>query len=71
MSKPGRTTLRVALPGGGYMMRKSPVAQRGGPDLVGYVNGRRVEADVAAPTPKTCIGCGAKQQPDGSLPCGH
>lgn len=21
--------------------------------------------------PKTCLGCGAKQQPDGSLPCGH
>ncbi|WP_250500574.1 hypothetical protein [Caballeronia sp. GAWG1-5s-s] len=21
--------------------------------------------------PKTCIGCGAKQSPDGSLPCGH
>ena len=21
--------------------------------------------------PKTCLGCGAKQHPDGSLPCGH
>ena len=21
--------------------------------------------------PKTCLGCGAKQQPDGSLTCGH
>lgn len=21
--------------------------------------------------PKTCLGCGAKQQPDGALPCGH
>jgi len=21
--------------------------------------------------PKTCISCGAKQAPDGSLPCGH
>lgn len=21
--------------------------------------------------PKTCLGCGAKEQPDGSLPCGH
>jgi hypothetical protein len=21
--------------------------------------------------PKTCLGCGAKQQPDGTLPCGH
>lgn len=21
--------------------------------------------------PKTCIGCGARQAPDGSLPCGH
>lgn len=20
---------------------------------------------------KTCLGCGARQQPDGSLPCGH
>lgn len=24
-----------------------------------------------ATAPKTCLGCGAKQQPDGSLPCGH
>lgn len=23
------------------------------------------------PEPKICLGCGAKQQPDGSLPCGH
>jgi len=22
-------------------------------------------------TPKICIGCGAKQRTDGSLPCGH
>ncbi|AVQ84256.1 hypothetical protein [Variovorax sp. PMC12] len=21
--------------------------------------------------PKTCLGCGAKQAPDGTLPCGH
>lgn len=46
-------------------------AMQHGPDLVGYVNGRRVETDMAAHTPKTCLGCGAKQQHDGSLPCGH
>lgn len=24
-----------------------------------------------ATEPKTCLGCGRKQEPDGSLPCGH
>lgn len=23
------------------------------------------------PQPKICLSCGARQQPDGSIPCGH
>lgn len=23
------------------------------------------------PEPKRCIGCGRRQEPDGTLPCGH
>lgn len=34
-------------------------------------NAARDELPQPAPEPKTCLGCGAKQQPDGSLPCGH
>ncbi|CAL8476432.1 hypothetical protein [Caballeronia sp. S22] len=29
------------------------------------------ERKVAAEEPKVCIGCGAPQRSDGSLPCGH
>lgn len=63
MNKPGRTTVRVALPGGGYQMRKAPAPQRW-PFAV---------APAPAPAPKTCLGCGAKFAtiPEGGLPCGH
>lgn len=61
-----RTTVRVALPGGGYQMRKATAAQRW-PFAV---------AAAPAPAPaaqKTCLGCGAKftTVPEGGLPCGH
>lgn len=58
-----RTTVRVALPGGGDQMRKAPTAQRW-PFAV---------APAPAPAPKTCLGCGAKFAtiPEGGLPCGH
>ena len=61
MNKPGRTTRPIALPGGGYQMRKAPAPQRW-PFAV-----------APAPTPKTCLGCGAKFTtiPEGGLPCGH
>ena len=72
----GNTTMRVALPGGGRITLrvKTPVAE--GAPLV-CANGRPVsdfcstQLGQAWEEPKTCLGCGAKQQPDGALPCGH
>lgn len=29
------------------------------------------QAPKQEPEPKICLGCGRRQEPDGSLPCGH
>jgi hypothetical protein len=72
----GSTTIRVAQPSGGHLALrvKTPLAE--GDPLV-CANGRPVSdfynTQLGQPyqEPKTCLGCGAKQQPDGTLPCGH
>ena len=67
MTAAPRTHVASAM-GGRYVpteLRASP--RPGAMDaarLPSRMGGRVVE-------PKTCLGCGAKQHPDGSLPCGH
>lgn len=76
MNKGGSTTMRFARPGGGHLALrvKTPVVE-GAP--LECANGRPVSDFYNTPLgqaweePKTCLGCGAKQQPDGRLPCGH
>ncbi len=69
MTAAPRTHVTSAM-GGRYVPTELRASQRPGA-MDAQRMPSRVGSKLIEPQGKTCLGCGARQQPDGSLPCGH